>query len=191
MLSPETAPLRSPPKGGPEAGGGLLMRRALEALRGTLQWRVNEGQTGWRRAEGGSLVSRLERCQRIITVLLQSRGDWRSREPISRLSPDSWLLRDLRETGAGKHTTLNETRMFTLAQSPRSRSLPAGPMAAARLHRASQWKRRCSSRSANAGLVLQVRSQWRARTACNHATVRSAECYCHTAATQLPGRRTK
>lgn len=119
-----------------------------------------------------------------------SQGDWRNREPISRLSPDSSVLRDLhsqsahtgKSCAAGKHATLNETRMFTLAQSPRSWSHPARPMAAARSPRGGQWERRCSTRSANAWPVLQMWSQWQARTACNHATVRSVELYCHSAA---------
>lgn len=87
----------------------------------------------------------------------------------------SLVLRDPRSahTGrscaAGKHT-LNETRMFTLAQSPRSCSEPAGPMAAARARRGSQWERRFSTRAANERPVLQPGSQWRAGTGCNHAT---------------------
>lgn len=165
-----------------------------------LQWRMNEGQTGRQRTEEGSLAPAsvtLSKYHNGAESFFNHRANGGAGSQLAGLSPDSVLLRDppSAHTGksctAGKHTTLNETRMFTLAQSPRSWSYRAGPMAAARAGRSSQWKRCFSSRIANARLVLQSRSQWQARTACNHATVRSVEFYCHTAATQLPGRRTK
>lgn len=165
---------------------------------------MTEGQTGWQRAEEGSLAAAaaaaaLSKHQNGAESCFSRRASGGPGSQLAGLSPDSSLLRDLQSqsahTGkrraAGKHATLNETRMFTLAQSPRSCSYPARPMAAAHLLRGSQWKRRVSPRSANARLHLQTRSQWQPGTACNHATARSVALCCHAAATQLPGRRTK